>query len=346
MSDESTQPLSRRAFLRRALAAGAGLGALLAGCTPPRALVLPPTAIPAPTDPPTPISPTATPIPPTATAIPPTATSIPPTPTPVPPTRFAVIGDFGLAGEPEQAVADLVKGWQPEFVVTTGDNNYPGGTAETIDANIGQYYHDFIHPYVGGYGEGATTNRFFPVLGNHDWQTAGGQPYYDYFALPGHERYYTFSWGPAQFFMLDSMPGEPDGITADSLQAAWVQQELRVSSAPWKIVVFHHTAFSSGHHGSSTWMRWPFAEWGAQLVLAGHDHTYERVVTPEMVYFTNGLGGGARYAPGEETILGSEVFFNRDHGAQLFEITPDRLDTQFVTRAGVVVDSYTMQRRS
>ncbi|MEP7214048.1 MAG: hypothetical protein ABI791_13290 [Acidobacteriota bacterium] len=84
------------------------------------------------------------------------------------PINFAVIGDYGHSGSGERDVSNLVHGWNPDFVITTGDNNYPDGKASTIDANIGQYYHDFIFPYVGTYGTGATTIRFFPSLGNHD----------------------------------------------------------------------------------------------------------------------------------------------------------------------------------
>jgi hypothetical protein len=130
-----------------------------------------------------------------------------------------VIGDYGLAGSPEAAVADMIKSWQVEFIITTGDNNYPNGAAETIDANIGQHYHDFIYPYFGEYGEGAEQNRFFPSLGNHDWYTAAAQPYLDYFSLPGNERYYDFIWGPVHFFALNSDFNEPDGIHANSAQA-------------------------------------------------------------------------------------------------------------------------------
>src|SRR5262245_65541757 len=62
-------------------------------------------------------------------------------------TTFAVIGDYGGGGSNEQAVANLVHSWNPDFIATTGDNNYPSGDASTIDANIGQYYHDYIYPY-------------------------------------------------------------------------------------------------------------------------------------------------------------------------------------------------------
>ena len=76
--------------------------------------------------------------------------------------RFAVIGDFGDAGSDEEAVASLVDSWNVDFIITVGDNNYPDGEASTIDENIGQYYHKYIHPYVGSYGEGSEVNRFFP----------------------------------------------------------------------------------------------------------------------------------------------------------------------------------------
>ena len=62
-------------------------------------------------------------------------------------TRFAVIGCYGSDGPDELAVANLVKGWNPDFIVTAGDNNYRYGAASTIDENIGKYYHDFIYPY-------------------------------------------------------------------------------------------------------------------------------------------------------------------------------------------------------
>jgi hypothetical protein len=98
--------------------------------------------------------------------------------TPIPQVvRFAVIGDYGSGGQPEADVANLVKSWNPQLILTTGDNNYPDGSAETIDQKIGQFYHEFISPYSGGYGAGAGKNRFFPSLGNHDWNTFQAQPY-------------------------------------------------------------------------------------------------------------------------------------------------------------------------
>src|SRR3954470_12738895 len=118
--------------------------------------------------------------------------------------RFAVIGDYGWVGQTALDVSNLVRSWNPDFVITTGDNNYDNGAASTIDPNIGQYYHDFIFPYTGSYGPGAAYNKFFPALGNHDWVTAGATPYLNYFSLPNNERYYDFMWGPVHLYSIDS----------------------------------------------------------------------------------------------------------------------------------------------
>jgi tartrate-resistant acid phosphatase type 5 len=263
------------------------------------------------------------------------------TPTSEPPVRFAVIGDFGLAGQAEADVAALVVGWQPDFVITLGDNNYPDGAAETIDENIGQYYHAFIFPYTGSYGTGADENRFFPTLGNHDWNTSGAQPYLDYFDLPGNERYYEFTRGPIHFFALDSDSREPDGVGSGSVQGAWLQEKLAAATLPWKIVYMHHPPYSSGLHGPVDWTRWPYQEWGATAVLSGHDHTYERLSIDGFPYFVNGLGGGAVYA---FPIIseGSVVRYNDDYGAMLVIATPQAITFQFITRAGEVIDTYTI----
>jgi hypothetical protein len=256
---------------------------------------------------------------------------------------FAVIGDYGQAGPDSAAVAALVQSWEPEFILTTGDNNYPVGSAETIDANIGQYYHEYIYPYAGAYGAGATENRFYPSLGNHDVDTARGQAYLDYFELPGNERYYEFTRGPVHFFILNSDSREPDGVARTSVQAAWLQAALAAAPEPWKIVVEHAPPYSSGLHGSTDWMRWPYQEWGASIVLSGHDHLYERLVIDGFPYLINGLGGFLRYRF-NVPLAGSMVRYNADYGALWVEATEGELTFQFINVAGEVVDSYSLTR--
>jgi tartrate-resistant acid phosphatase type 5 len=257
--------------------------------------------------------------------------------------RFAVIGDYGSAGSASAAVAAMVIGWSPDFILTTGDNNYPSGAAETIDDNIGQYYSDFIFPYYGEYGTGGDINRFFPTLGNHDWLTDDAQPYLDYFTLPGNERYYDFVWGAVHFFALDAAFNEPDGVSMYSAQAEWLQTELAESVSPWQIVYMHMPPYSSGHHGSHEVMRWPYAEWGADTVIAGHDHNYERLIIDGFPYFVNGAGGGGLYAF-DTPIEGSIIRYNRDYGAMLVEADAERIEFAFyaVYEGGTLIDTYTL----
>lgn len=257
---------------------------------------------------------------------------------------FAVIGDYGQAGPHEAAVAALVRGWQPDFIATVGDNNYPDGAAETIDENIGQYFHDYIYPYQGSFGAGAAVNRFFPALGNHDWHTRGAKPYVDYFTLPGNERYYDVAWGPVHLFVLDSNSPEPDGISATSVQAQWLKEKLAASTAPWKLVVLHHAPYSSStNHGSTAVMQWPYEAWGADAVLAGHDHIYERLQIGGIPYFVNGLGGGAVYGLGKP-IAGSQVLHGFERGAMKVIATPERITYSFETTSGEVIDTHIVEQ--
>ena len=257
-------------------------------------------------------------------------------------THFAVIGDFGQAGQPELDVSNLVKSWNPDFIITLGDNNYNVGSAATIDANIGQYYHQFIGNYVGAYGAGAVTNKFYPALGNHDWYSTAPalpQPYLDYFTLPGNERYYNFTEGPIEFFAIDSDPNEPDGISDTSIQANWLKTQLAASIAPWKLVYMHHALYSSSLHGPNSTMQWPYQTWGATAVLAGHDHTYERIIHNNFPYFVNGLGGKS-IRSFNTPIPSSVARYNGDYGAMLVQANDTCLIFEFISRTDQLIDTY------
>jgi hypothetical protein len=268
------------------------------------------------------------------------------------PTRFAVIGDYGFAGQPEADVAALVRSWDPEFIVTTGDNNYPDGLAETINANISQYYGAYILSSRTGDSQensGGETNRFYPALGNHDWKAITCSesyctgPYFDYFQLPGNERYYDVVWGQVHIFMLNSMQQEPQGNQRYSSQAAWLQAQLATSDSPWDIVVFHHSPYASGiEHGSSEVMQWPFEEWGAEAVISGHEHYYERLTVDGIPYFINGLGGYSIYDFGTP-LPQSQVRYNQDYGAMLVEATASTITYRFFSRAGELIDKFTQR---
>ena len=94
--------------------------------------------------------------------------------------KFVIIGDYGADSGNELLVANMVKSWSPDFIITVEDNNYDFGETSTIDENIGQFYHDYIKPYSGSYGSGSPddVNRFFPVQGDNDWDSQSGLALY------------------------------------------------------------------------------------------------------------------------------------------------------------------------
>ena len=205
-------------------------------------------------------------------------------------TKFAVIGDYGNSTSTEADVSDMIDTWNVDFVITLGDNNYNNGSASTIDKNIGRDYNQWIYPYVGSYPPGGcpdNINRFFPSLGNHDYNTPDAQPYIDYFTLPNNERWYSVSWGNIDFYVLDSKLAYTERIRQE--QIAWLENETSNSTADWRIVYFHYPPYSS-RFGAIP-MRFDFNSMNIDLVLSGHDHLYERLEIDGLTYIINGLGG-------------------------------------------------------
>jgi len=278
--------------------------------------------------------------------------------------RFAAFGDYGSNNANEQAVADLVNSWNPDLIITTGDNSYD---STAFDDNVGQYYYDYIGDYTGTYGVGSPTNRFFPSLGNNDYTSSGAglSTYLSYFTLPGtgiassntsgNERYYDFVWGPVHFFAIDSNPAGTDGAPGDgrsetSPQAVWLQAQLAASTSPWKIVYMHHAPYSSGDfHGTAenAVMQWPYEDWGATAVLAGHDHVYERIIRDDnsdgvdFAYFITGAGGGGLYGFTSPPETGSQVRYRDDYGSMLVEASDTSITFEFYSVSEGLIDTYT-----
>jgi hypothetical protein len=266
-------------------------------------------------------------------------------PPPMGTVRFAVIGDYGSGSPAERDVAVMIDSWKPSFITTVGDNNYPAGGAETIDHNVGRSYRAYISPYKGGYGAGSTINRFFPIPGHRDWDSPTGlQPYLDYFTLPGKERYYEFVWGPVHFFMLDTDPREPDGASAGSIQGHWLEEKLAKSKAPWKLVFAHHAPYTSHTVPDVEYMRWPFKRWGADAVLAGFYHVYERLLVDELPYFVNGTGGSSVSGFGDIDV-NSQFRASETFGAMLVDANEREITFRFVCRDGRLIDEYILRKR-
>ena len=267
---------------------------------------------------------------------------------------FAVIGDYGSSSTDEGAVAGLVYGWSPDFIITLGDNRY-GST--DFNKAVGQYYCNHLTDAGNGSfcsGGNSLTNAFFPSLGNHDYNDGAGlDEYLSYFTLPGtgvatsgtsgSERYYDFIRGPIHFFVIDSH-GALLSSTDETIQKNWLQAQLAASRTPWQIVYFHHPPYSSALHGSTTAMQWPFAAWGADAVISGHDHTYERIFADGIVYFINGLGGRSlRINSFHTPVTGSQIHYNGDYGAMHVDASDTTITFQFINLSGSIIDTYNIE---
>jgi predicted phosphodiesterase len=251
--------------------------------------------------------------------------------------RFAIVSDIHGSFPATQSVSTLVKSWNPDFIITCGDNNY--ASVNAIDSQVGQYYHEFMAPYTGFFGLGDTVNRFYTGLGNHDVESGGITSYLPYVNLLGNERYYDFVKGYVHFFCINSNIDEPDGTTDTSIQAQWLQTQLANSTSLYNLVYFHHPPYSSGLvHGNTAYMQWPFKQWGAIAVFSGHDHIYERLNIGGLPYFICGTGGGPLYAV--NSISGSQFIYNTNHGAMLLEAYANCLMAKFININDSLIDMY------
>ncbi len=260
-------------------------------------------------------------------------------------TRVAAIGDYGRNNDLEADTATLVQSWAPSAIVTVGDNNYPHGDAATIDANIGKYFHNYIAPYQGAYGAGSKVNAFFPALGDHDYDTQFAQAYFNYFTLPGNERYYDVVLGSLHFFILNTFLSEPDGTSATSRQGQWLQAQLAASTSPFDIVLTHDAPFSSGEEGSAAYLQWPFKDWGADLVVSGDNHDYERILTNNLPYIVNGAASALGLFS-TTPVPGTVIRDNSDSGALLVLANDQTLTLQYQFRSGQILDTYTFAANS
>ncbi|MCO4747613.1 MAG: metallophosphoesterase [Proteobacteria bacterium] len=255
-------------------------------------------------------------------------------------TRFAVIGDYGLGTPGAMSVAERIESWGVDFIITLGDNNYPEGSASTIDGNIGAMYSEWIYPYTGEHTPGTSPNKFFPTLGNHDWKTPGVTPYLEYFTLPGNERYYDVEWGNVHLFALDSDSAEPDGITEDSVQGQWFAKKAAASTAPFQVAYFHHPPYSRDRE--TVEMRWDWEGAGVDVVLTGHEHWYERFEVDGFPYVINGLGGALWDSIPEPAPKDSVISFSGALGAMLVEASETEMTLTMITAAGEEVDQFTV----
>lgn len=180
--------------------------------------------------------------------------------------RFAVAGDVGTGAAPEWATAELMDAAEDagpfDALVLLGDNVYPHGDPGRLDETV-------FDPFAAVLDEGTA---LVGVLGNHDVEQNNARGQMNLLGMPW--RWYEQSYGDVLLIVLDSTrPESPE-------QLEFLEKSLAGSTATWKIVALHHPLYSAGSHGSDMATRDAFEEifiaHGVDLVLAAHDHDYQR----------------------------------------------------------------------
>ena len=193
------------------------------------------------------------------------------------PTASPSAGDPVLVGagdiaecttDADAATARLVEAI-PGSVFTAGDNVYEAASAAT--------FRDCYAPTWGRFKD-----RTRPAAGNHDWADGGIDAYRAYFgaaAGTGDATWYAYDLGTWRVIVLDSDCGQVGGCGPDSTQGRWLANELADHPTACTLAIWHHPRFSSGVHGDANDVA-PFwralYDAGADVVINGHDHDYER----------------------------------------------------------------------
>jgi hypothetical protein len=241
--------------------------------------------------------------------------------------KFAAIGDTGTGTEKQHQLADVMLKYKAafpfEFVLMMGDNMYGGEKAEDYKVKFENVYKKLLEDKV----------KFYASLGNHD---ESNQRFYELFNMNGEE-YYNFKKGNISFYALNSN-------YMDKKQIKWLEEKLAADTSTWKIAFFHHPPYSSGgKHGSSTELREVvepiFLKYGLDVVLAGHEHFYERIKPQKGIYyFISGAGGKLRSGDVKKGSPLTEKAFDKDMSFMLFESVKDQLHFQVISRTGETVD--------
>lgn len=242
--------------------------------------------------------------------------------------KFVIIGDTGTGTAKQNELGDVLlssrSSFPYEFVLMMGDNLYGGEKPVDFKMKFEDVYRPILDQNV----------KFYATLGNHD---EPAQRYYEFFNMNGKE-YYRFTKGNVAFYCLNSN-------YMDQKQVKWMEDELAKDTSDWKIAFFHHPPYSSGgKHGSDTQLREVvepiFVKYGVNVVLAGHEHFYERIKPQKGVYyFISGAGGKLRSGDVKERSPLTERAFDKDMSFILAEIQNNQMFFQVISRTGETVDS-------
>ena len=253
------------------------------------------------------------------------------------PAVLIAAGDIADCNEDgDSATATLVEG-MPGTVIALGDNAYEVGSSS-----------DYAQCY--GPTWGAFKSRTRPVPGNHEYGSPGALPYFRYFGADAGDAgrgYYAFELGSWRMYALNSNCDNIGGCGRTSAQYAWLTADLAAHPASCVAAYWHHPRWSSGMHGNQSRMQ---AIWealfraGAEIVLSGHDHDYERFAPQDasgqvdsafgVREFVVGTGGKSHYGFRDPPLANSQARNDDTFGVLRLQLDTDAYTWQFMPVAG------------
>jgi len=231
--------------------------------------------------------------------------------------------------------AELAAGLEPDAVLALGDLQYEAGSLRA-----------FRRSYAATWG--GLRGRTYPIPGNHEYKTAGARGYYTYFDArqPGAPGYYAFDLADWRVYALNSNCSEINCAK----EYAWLRDDLAAHPRSCSLFTMHHPRFSSGReHGSNADMSRFFRiaqTHDVDLILAGHDHDYERfrrmkadgrVDRQGVMSIVSGAGGKSLYRFGK-VVDGSAYRSAHDFGVLRLGLRADRFRFAFKTVEGTTPD--------
>jgi hypothetical protein len=254
-----------------------------------------------------------------------------PQPAPASEAVVAAAGDIADPGSGDEATAQLLDALNPDAVLTMGDNAYPTGTLSD--------YTSYYEPTWGRFNA-----KVRPVPGNHEYKS-GGTDYYDYFGARAGERglgYYSYDLGGWHLVALNSNIARDPG----SPQETWLRNDLAAHSTQCTLAYWHHPRwdlYTKGDDATQAGLWNALYDYGADVVLDGHAHNYQRYSRLDkngsrddargIRQFTVGTGG----APHSSSISlkpPAEVVDSDTFGVIKLRLRPGSYDWQFVPEAG------------
>ena len=282
--------------------------------------------------------------------------------------NFAVIGDWGRKGEPDQARVAQQMGLacaqaNAGFVISVGDNFYEDGVASVQDPHWQQSFDQV-------YTSPSLHVPWYAILGNHDYK-GNVQAQLDYAKTGARWKMPARYWSQAvpvdatnnaECFFIDTTPmiteyaRHPENprmrLELDAVgpayvpqQLAWLDQALGQSTATWKLVFGHHPIYSAGlGHGNQADLiakLLPILQkHHVQAYFAGHDHDLEHLQTGDLTLIVT--GGGSRHLP-VFTIRESK-FSRSSSGFTLVSLRPHEMQVRFIDDEGKLLHTASVPR--